>query len=228
MKSLMLLTILGTLALNGCGGSSPDSDAAAADAEQIAAASASTHSTELVNLPLFVEDANGQPPTTPATLLFEVRKHNPILAPDGHQITLAEFNAVRGSVSVKCVKQGTHVTLHLSHLILQGVYTIWNGVFKAPGFEPTFANLIGFGALGSSSGTQNSFRASASGNASISAITPAGSLSMVGAIGACALTDEFEWHVVGAYHLDGQSDGAQLGRDGTAVEQFAFIFKRGG
>ena len=32
--------------------------------------------------------------------------------------------------------------------------------------------------------------------------------------------------VVGAYHLDGQTHGATLGPDGTAVEQFGFIFKR--
>jgi hypothetical protein len=49
---------------------------------------------------------------------------------------------------------------------------------------------------------------------------------MQGSIGACALTDEFEWHVVGAYHIDGQSHGPSLGPDGTAVEQFGFIFKR--
>ena len=118
------------------------------------------------------------------------------------------------------------MTLHLSRLIPRGVYTIWNVVFKEPGFEPTFANLIGLGALGVPSGTQNVFRASASGEGAVSAITEAGALSMKGSIGACAPNDEFEWHVVGAYHLDGQSHGASLGPDGTAVEQFGFIFKR--
>ncbi|PYT06082.1 MAG: hypothetical protein DMF49_12250, partial [Acidobacteria bacterium] len=38
-----------------------------------------------------------------STLLFESRAHNPILAPDGHQVTLAEFNAVQGQASVKFV-----------------------------------------------------------------------------------------------------------------------------
>ena len=60
----------------------------------------------------------------------------------------------------------------------------------------------------------------------MSAITEAGPLSAMGSIGACAPTDQFEWHVVGAYHIDGQSHGAVLGPDGTAVEQFGFIFKR--
>ena len=99
-------------------------------------------------------------------------------------------------------------------------------MFQAPGFDPTFANLIGLGAIGSQSGTQNAFRASASGEGDVSAITPPGSLSMFGAIGACALTDQFEWHVVGAYHIDGQTYGASPGPEGTAVEQFGFVFKR--
>ena len=225
MKSLLWLTLFGPLALIGCGGSSLDG-AAEGDARELPAASAPTQDDAIVHVPLFIEDASGQPPSAPDTPLFEVRKHNPIVAPDGHQVTLAEFNAVQGSASVKCVTQGTHVTLHLTNLIPNGVYTVWNLVFKAPGFDPSFANLIGLGAMGSPDGAQNSFRASANGEGSVSAITGAGSLSMVGSIGACALTDEFEWHVVGAYHLDGQTHGATLGPDGTAVEQFGFIFKR--
>lgn len=221
MKSLLLLTLLGPLALIACGGSSPDS---AADARELPA-SMPTHNETIVHIPFFIEDASHQPATAPETPLFEVRQHNPIVAPDGHPVTLAEFNAVQGSASVKCVTQGTHVTLHLTNLIPNGVYTIWNVAFKAPGFDPSFANLIGLGAIGSADGAQNNFKASASGEGSVSAITGAGPLSMVGSIGACALTDEFEWHVVGAYHLDGQSHGATLGPAGTAVEQFGFVFK---
>src|SRR2546426_11071 len=57
----------------------------------------------VVHVPLFIETTGGQPPTSPDAPLFEVRKHNPILAPDGHQITLAEFNRVAGWARVKCV-----------------------------------------------------------------------------------------------------------------------------
>jgi len=49
---------------------------------------------------------------------------------------------------------------------------------------------------------------------------------MMGSIAGCALTGEFEWHVVGAYHIDGHDHGPQLGPDGSAVEQFGFMFKR--
>ena len=93
------------------------------------------------------------------------------------------------------------------------------------GFDPTFANLIGLGALGSNDGAHNAFRASASGEGEVSAITPPGPLSVFGSMGGCALIDEFEAHVVGAYHIDGQSHGPSLGPDGTAVEQLGSIFR---
>lgn len=189
-------------------------------------ASAPILNTTIVHIPLFIQGAGGQPPAGENSPLFEVRKGNPILAPDGHQITLAEFNNVDGYASVQCVERGTHVRLQLTHLIPRGVYTIWNVVFKVPGFEPTFANLIGLGAIGSPAGTQNAFRASASGEGTVSAITEAGPLSALGSIGACAPVDQFEWHVVGAYHIDGETHGPVLGPDGTAVEQFGFIFRR--
>src|SRR5262245_19717154 len=203
----------------------PDADSASPAAKAPLAA-APIRNTTVVHVPFFVQGSGGQPPTSASSPLFEARKGNPILAPDGHQVTLGEFNAVEGTASVQCVSRGTHVTLQLSHLVPRGVYTIWNLVFKEPGFEPTFANLIGLGAIGSPLGAENGFRASASGEGAISAITPAGPLSMRGSIGACAPLDHFEWHVVGTYHIDGQSHGPAPGPDGTAVEQFGFIFKR--
>jgi hypothetical protein len=228
MKPYALTLVLVGAAAAGCSERAPLApDAAPATATNaVLPAAAPIRNTNVVHIPLFIVDGNGQPPSAANTPLFEVRKRNPILAPDGHQVTLGEFNAVEGQASVQCVMRGTQVTLQLSHLIPRGVYTIWNLVFKAPGFEPTFTNLIGLGALGSSAGTQNEFRASASGEGAVSAITEAGPLSVFGAIGGCAPTDQFEWHVVGAYHIDGQSHGPVPGPDGTAVEQFGFIFKR--
>lgn len=222
MKSLFVPTIL-CIALAACGGGGSSEAPQALAAAQPAGAPVVNDA--IIHVPLFIEDVNHQPVTDPSTLLYEVRAHNPVLAPDGHQLTLAEFNAVQGSATVKCTQQGTHVTLHLTNLIASGVYTFWNVVFKAPGFDPTFANVIGLGALGASTGAANSLKASPTGEGSLSAITPGGPLSTAGAIGACALTDEFEWHVVGAYHLDGHTHGGQLGPEGTAVEQFGFAFR---
>jgi hypothetical protein len=212
MKTLLVIPFL-----VGCG-------ALSAMQEQAALTGAPIRDDQIVHVPLFIRDAAGQIPSAPDALLYEARKMNPVLAPDGHQLTLAEFNTPAGSASAKCVSDGTHATAHVSGLIPNGVYTYWNVVFKAPGFDPTFSNLIGLGALGAATGTQNSFRASASGEGELSAITPGGPLSTVGAIDACAL-DEFEWHVVGAYHIDGQTHGPTLGPDGSAVEQFGFKLK---
>ena len=222
MKIRGFVLICAGLFVAGCSESLPTAPAAVTTAAPLATARTS----DIVHIPFFVQDASGQAPAAPTSSLFEVRRHNPVMAPSGRPVTLAEFNAVEGTAIVQCGAAGTQVTLQLRNLIPNGLYTIWNVVFKAPGFDPSFANLTGLGALGSASGTQNVFRASASGDGAISATTGAGSLSAQGSIGACALTDEFEWHVVGAYHIDGQSHGPTLGPDGTAVEQFGFIFKR--
>lgn len=194
-----------------------------------------TRSSDLVPLPFFVRDGSGERiepgVTSPATLLHEAIVGNPVLAPDGDQVTWGEWSGVEGHISVKCVQKGTHAVLHLSGLIPRGVYTIWNVVFEAPGFTGEFdvpgsvpANVIGFGPSGSSDGSSSAFRASASGRASISTVTPPGDLGVAGDIGGCALTDEFEWHVVGLYHIDGETYGSERGPEGTRAEQFAFIF----
>lgn len=191
-------------------------------------------SSELVPLPFFIRDGSGDPVDTddPATPLHEAILGEPIVAPDGHQVTWGEWAGVAGRISVKCVKSGTHAVLHLTGLIPRGVYTVWNVTFQPPGFTGEFdvpgsvpSNVVGFGPAGPSDGSRSEFRASASGRASISTITPAGALGSAGEIGGCALEDEFEWHVVGLYHSDGQSYGPVRGPEGTRAEQFAFIFR---
>src|SRR5262249_21139733 len=157
--------ILAAVVATGCTSASPTAPDAAAARSSVATLPppAPTRNSDIVHVPLFIQDANGQPPTTPSTPLFESRKHNAVLAPDSHQVPLAEFTAVDGYVTAQCLSGGTHVTLHLEHLIPRGLYTAWNLIFNPPGFEPTFANLIALSVIGAPSGTQNVFRASASG-----------------------------------------------------------------
>src|SRR5438046_8559489 len=63
----------------------------------------------------FVVDGSGAAVTLasdPATKLYNARycdEHPPILAPDGHQLTLGEWLTVQGRASVKCINKGTHV-----------------------------------------------------------------------------------------------------------------------
>jgi hypothetical protein len=180
----------------------------------------------LVHIPLLIEGANYQSPTDPRAPLYESRTHRAILTPNGRAVTLGLFNAPTGLATIRCVDHGTAVTLHLVGLIPNGVYTVWVLAFRNPGFEPTLSNLSAEGALGKPEGTRNKFTASARGEADITTFTHAGPLSMQGSIGDCALEDEFEFHVVGAYQLNGKSYGPNPGLDGAAVEQFGFVFKR--
>ncbi len=147
----------------------------------------------------------------------------PLQAPDGHQVTLAEFNKAGGTTSIECVNKGTHVTLHLTGLIPKRIYTIWVVTFKSPGFDPTFANQIGEGSLGAPDCSQNQFNVSASGTGSISVIMPAQQLSEFGSIGNC-LSSEYEIHLVTAYHLDNQTHGETPGPAGTWIVHSDFTF----
>jgi hypothetical protein len=228
MKSIGWLVALAAVLVAGCDQSptAPTSVRPTTSTAPAPTATPTARSTDIVHVPFFIQDAAGQLPAAASTPLFEARKRNPVLTPAGRQITFGEFEAVEGSAVVQCMPGGTQVTLQLRNLIPNGVYSIWNLVFNPPGFDPSFANLSGIGAAGSSAGSENTFRASASGDGTLTALTAGGPLSMQGSIGACALTDEFEWHVVGAYHIDGQSHGPSPGPDGTSVEQFGFIFKR--
>ena len=163
---------------------------------------------------LQIEDANHQVPTGDATPLYNKNggQHLPIMTPDGmHQVTLGEFSAISGDASIKCTNMGTHVVMHLKNLIPNGVYTIWTLTFKAPGYDGTFTNRIGFGALGAIEGDRNTnaFTADENGEASISVMRSAGHLDTDGSVNPHpnyevpnCLADVFETHLALAYHLN--------------------------
>src|SRR5215510_7458020 len=85
----------------------------------------------------FIQDYNYVTPTSDTVLIYEALAHNPITAPDGHQLTLAEFLSASGRASVKCVNSGTHVVLNMHGLVPNGVYSIFVSTFQSPGFTPT-------------------------------------------------------------------------------------------
>jgi len=183
----------------------------------------------VITVPFFTIDENGQMPSADDQLIYEIRKQNPIITPAGKHLNWGEFSTVKGISDVQCEENGVRVKLDLTGLIPKGVYTVWNVVFDAPGMDPTqeMIGVDGLGAAGIGDGSDNVFTASSDGKASIEILSPGGTLSMLSNtdLGTCPLTDNFEWHVVGAYHLDGQTHGPSLGPDGTAIEQFGFIFK---
>jgi hypothetical protein len=174
---------------------------------------------------LFLANQEGELPTEPSELVYESRKGNPVIAPGGHHLTLEEFNAVRGKLKMECTKKGTIVSLDLEGLIPFATYSVWVLVFEAPGFTEDFAYEIAEGVPGGSNGLHSSFVAGSDGKAVYSEMVPKGQMSYFGSVTNCLL-DEYEVHIVGAYHLDGHTYGGELGPDGKAVEQFGFVYMK--
>lgn len=197
------------------------------------------------------DDPFDPPPLAPkpdsSDLLAERRAGNPVddgtevgaLDGDLGQLTWERFSAVEGDVDVKCLREGTHVSLHLRNLVPKALYTAWSVVFAedddGQGFIDdrdlgvAFQNLAGFGPLGPPDGSENTFRASGGGEGQSTTIQPGGPLGAAGTIEDCAL-EEFEWHVVVGFHLDGETHGSQFDdpeSPGAAVEQAAFVFENG-
>jgi len=180
----------------------------------------------LVHVAYDIEDADKQTPSGDATLLWDNHRHAPILAPDGHQLTLSEFNSVSGNADIKYLTRGTRVALTVKGLIPNGVYSIWLHTFQAPGFHGSLINLIGNGALATGDGRDNNFTASIDGTTSISTMIYNEALSISGAVGIC-LCSEYEAHVVVAYHSADPGNIGDPHNPDSWVAQFAFQFKGG-
>ncbi|MCI0744062.1 MAG: hypothetical protein L0Y58_01535 [Verrucomicrobia subdivision 3 bacterium] len=179
-----------------------------------------------------VSDVNGNLPASGDTLLYDSRvcqagdPRTPIIAPDGHHVTFGEWTAVEGRALVKCIQPGSLVVVHLSGLIPNGQYTCWIPAFDPPGFDGTLNNAFTFGPLGAQDGSENAFVADADGEGQIAGILPAGPMSIIHKrdFDGC-LTDEVEFHVALAYHIDGETYGPTPGPVCTWAVQRAFVFK---
>lgn len=174
---------------------------------------------------LTLANEHGDTPTNPQERVYEKRKMNPVIAPDDHHLTLEEFNAVKGELLMTCTPQGTRINVQLEGLIPYATYTLWIVVFDAPGFTLDFAHLITEGTPGGHEGFRSFIRAGSNGKAAYSDLLPKGAMSVFGNVNGCLL-EEYEVHVIGAYHIDGMTYGAGPGPDGTYVEQFVWMYKQ--
>jgi hypothetical protein len=166
--------------------------------------------------------------TPPETPLFNhnrgpsgtaVPSCDPVLAPDGHQITLDEFKSVAGRVVATCFQSGTNASIHFDGLQPKGTYTVW--LFNvSPSMPPPI--YLGAGTLGRTENSENSFTASDVGEGEISVVTPEEDLSAFGHIGACFLDYTVEVHLV--YHSDGQTHGPLPGPADAWVVNARFFF----
>ncbi len=172
-----------------------------------------------------IANENGDTPMDPEELVYENRKMNPVLAHNGHHLTLEEFDAVKGRLIMTCTPEGTRINVQLEDLIPYGSYTLWIAVFESPGFTEDFAHLIAEGTPGGHEGFRSYIRANSMGKAAYSDFLPKGAMSVFGNVEGCLL-DEYELFVIGAYHIDGKTYGAEPGPEGTWVEQFVWNYKK--
>ena len=140
----------------------------------------------------------------------------PILGPDGEHVTLAEWDNAEGSAEIHCSGDTTVMEFSFSGLLPEGVYTLWVGPMNGN-------NILGTGALGDGSGSDNILDVSPAGNAEISISMDPGNLSVAGSISSCLLTNQTDIVLILDYHIDGQTHGASPGADNTDVGHLLFF-----
>jgi hypothetical protein len=125
-------------------------------------------------------------------------------------LTLDDFDDVGGTGHIERVAGGTRLTLDITGLIPNGVYTVWSDLYVAPGLTPDFANSIALGSFGATDGSENTFVAGADGTAQFEGIQPAGPMSIFGDAPAYVLDPPVsEYYAFLAYHINGQTYGGE-------------------
>jgi hypothetical protein len=168
---------------------------------------------------LEVVDAMGNMPSAPTALLYEghTPAHEPVLAPPYNvdpslrqHLTLDDFDNVGGTGHIERVEGGTRLTLQMTGLIPNGVYSVWSDFYKAPGLTPDFANSIAFGAFGNPDGSENTFVAGSDGTAFFQKVQPPGPMSLGGVAPPYALDPPVSDYISFlAYHINGQTYGGE-------------------
>ncbi|MGH9945898.1 MAG: hypothetical protein ACRD6X_01715 [Pyrinomonadaceae bacterium] len=142
---------------------------------------------------------------------------DPVLNPNGSQMTLGQFRRARGLSVVKCTDHGTLSAFFFSGLRPRGVYSVWI-IIPNPNPGPP----VGVGGIGRTALSENSFVADAFGNGHIIRTTPEQDLSLFGSVGPCLLDGPFMFDFV--YHSDGQTYGPSPGPPNTVVTNGNFVF----
>jgi hypothetical protein len=142
----------------------------------------------------------------------------PVLNPDGSQMTLAQYSEISGRAGVKCIRRGSHSVMQFTGLRPNGLYSIWIVLY---GSEP--GPPIGVGALGPNQPYANGFFADADGVGQIVQMTPEEDLSIFGHVGPCMLDTPLVLEVV--YHGDGLLHGGDPGPGYTWVTNAVFDYR---
>lgn len=193
-------------------------------------------SADAVFVNLFIENEQGQTPTSSNELIFATNGSVPMFDPTGNrQLILSDINAPVGTTSVECAEGGINIEVNLTEgAVPGGLYTAWLVVFHKdlpPHFDP-LAELYGIdaiGAAGKADGSDNMVRAGANGELNLSTfINTPDDFGFFGSIYAgCPLEVEEEIHVVLAYHSDNKTYGTvpwDPTQPAKGIEHIAFIF----
>ena len=156
-----------------------------------------------------IVDMNGNTPTEPNEPLYAknnfddpIGQLTEIMAPDGHQVTLSEFQTAEGIMNVHCNGNSTTIVIALEGMIPNGTYTFWLAYLnktKKVGEQLDFANdFVNFNnpPIGSPNGTEN-----------IAVANTNGTINITIEHGSCILTDEVALVIPVLYHINGQTFG---------------------
>lgn len=174
-----------------------------------------------------IVDKDGSTPTGPNELLFAknifdepLGQLNEIRAPDGHQITLSEFQTANGNLLVHCNGNASTIEISLEGMVPNGTYTFWLAYLKRKvkvGESIDFANdFVNFTnpPIGAANGTENIAIADASGIIGITL-----------SHGSCILTDEVALVIPVLYHLNGKTFGGGHVPDAEEIVQLLVYFQ---
>jgi hypothetical protein len=156
-----------------------------------------------------IVDKDGNTPSAPGEPLFAknifdapLGQLNEIKAPDGHQVTLSEFQAAKGNLLVSCNGNSSAIESTMEGLSPMGTYTFWLAYLnktRKVGEAIDFANdFVNFNnpPVGPADGSGNVLTAGADGK--IEATLTHGS---------CILTDEVALVIPVLYHINGNTFG---------------------
>lgn len=174
-----------------------------------------------------IVDEDGNTPSAPNEPLYAknifdapLGQLNPINAPDGHQITLSEFQQAEGELLVHCKGNSSSIEISLEGMIPNGTYTFWLAYLKNTrkvgeqiDFADDFVNQTN-PPIGPSNGSGNVVLADANGKIETTLTHST-----------CILTDEVALVIPVLYHLNGKTFGGGHQPDAEEIVHMLVYFQ---
>lgn len=187
-----------------------------------------------------IRDADGRVPTDPSDVIHAASVFPggdgslvEVVAPDGEQVTLADWLGASGTATLECLSDGSLYTLDFEGLIPNGVYTLWQHLMSEQ-VEPDervaplgTAFPVASGSLADAGRFEEAMVVgSATGEARVEIVSRAGPMSMMGERSACPLLDHPTIYVILDYHIDGETYGPVPGPDAFDAGHVHILFQQ--